>query len=205
MSYNFNDLKTSISAHRSIWLLAAVYVGGFLYLGIWSHWNGVTFIPVDEKNIVGYLTPLILTAALIERAVEVAITPWRDPDADDKASKVKVASDSVKANVTDDQAKQELADSKNDLNQYRGKTRQYAYAVAVALSAVAVTAGVRALWPLLQPDNVTHQVTFPGGDPQANFFCRYDMVLTTLLLAGGAAGLHAPINGFTSFFEKKNP
>jgi hypothetical protein len=83
------------------------------------------------------------------------------------------------------------------LNQYKGKTRQYAYAIAVALSVLAVTAGVRTLWPLLDTSKVV-----PAD--QLNFFRWYDMVLTTLLLAGGAAGLHAPINAFTSFFEKKS-
>lgn len=142
------------------------------------------------------MTPLLLTATLIERAVEVVITPWRDPDADDKSNKVAAAAAQVEAGVDNAQATLEARTS--DLNEYTGKTRQYAYAIAVALSVLAVTAGVRTLWPLLD----TSKVVPPPA--QLNFFRWYDMLLTTLLLAGGAAGLHAPINAFTSFFEKNS-
>lgn len=190
------DVKDSVKEYPSIWLLSITFVAGFVFLQFWSGWNGLTFIKVDATNLVGYLTPLLLTATLIERAVEVVITPWRDPDADDKSNKVAAAAAQVEAGVDNAQATLEARTS--DLNEYTGKTRQYAYAIAVALSVLAVTAGVRTLWPLLD----TSKVVPPPA--QLNFFRWYDMLLTTLLLAGGAAGLHAPINAFTSFFEKNS-
>jgi hypothetical protein len=195
MDMKIGDVANSLKEHPSVWLLSVTFVAGFIYLKFWSSWNGIAFIKVDATNIVGYLTPLLLTAALIERAVEVVITPWRDPEADDKAIKVATAAAQVKAG--DANAQNALNTNAGDLNQYKGKTRQYAYAIAVALSVLAVTAGVRTLWPLLDTSKAV-------PTDQLNFFRWYDMVLTTLLLAGGAAGLHAPINAFTSFFEKKS-
>ncbi len=194
---NFDHLAAASKKNPAPWLLAATFVAGFVYLLVWSHWNGVTFINVNAGNIVGYLTPLILTAALIERAVEVVITPWRDPDADTKITKLAAVKAKAEKDGATDNDQDAVTASAGDLNQYRGKTRQYAYAIALALSVLAVTAGVRTLWPLLQS---------PGTilEAQANFFRWYDMVLTALLLAGGAAGLHAPINAFTGFFEKSN-
>jgi hypothetical protein len=192
---SLSDVKKSVGDHPSVWLLAIVFVAGFVYLLKWSCWSGISFINVNATNIVGYLTPLLLTAALIERAVEVVITPWRDPEADDKTSKVAAAKDQAgKSDATDDDQKT-LADNTSDLNQYKGKTRQYAYAIAVALSVFAVTAGIRTLWPLLDTSKPV-----PAG--QLDFFRWFDMVLTTLLLAGGADGLHAPINRFVSFFRE---
>jgi len=36
---------------------------------------------------------------------------------------------------------------------------------------------------------------------QLGAFTVFDVILTAALLAGGADGLHAPINAFTSFFD----
>jgi hypothetical protein len=192
---NIRDLGNSIKKNPGVWLLALVFVLGLVYLLYNSHWNGLHFVNVTSSNLLGYLTPLILTAALIERAVEVVISPWRDPDADTKTSAVKAAAVKAKAPNADANAQQTLKTNTDALNEYRGKTRQYAFAIAVALSVLAVTAGIRTLWPLLD------QTQAPPAD-QLNYFRWYDMVLTALLLAGGANGLHAPINAFTSFFEK---
>ncbi len=191
------DLKNSLTAHGGAWALVAALAGGFYYLLRWSHWDALPFIKVDATNLIGYLTPLILSAALIERAVEVVISPWRDPDANAKMTQVIVAKAKAAKDTATDEDQHQVTTSAGDLNQYKGKTRQYAYAIALALGVAAVTAGVRTLWPLLD----TKAMPASPVD-QLNYFRWYDMVLTSLLLAGGAAGLHAPINAFTSFFQK---
>lgn len=189
--------------HLSIWVLALVFVGalGFLfYFNNWN-WNQLVF-NVDQISIYIKLTPLVLLAGLIERAVEVVITPWRDPAADDMTSKMVQAKAQVaKPGATDDD-QQALADCSSDLNKYTGKTRQYAYAIALGLSTCAAVAGIRTLWPLLSL-NANGQPAFPIGAQQLIFLHWYDLLLTTLLLTGGAAGLHAPINGFVTWAEKK--
>jgi len=200
---NIFDVRKSVLEHPSIWLLALTGVGGFVYLWVSNYWGftAITF-KVDQSNLVSYLAPLLVTSALIERAVEVVISPWRDKDADHKTNKVAAATVAVTATAGDPAALQLLADTKCDLTEYTGKTRQYAYAIALALSVVAVVAGIRTLWPMLPVDVVTGQSKFPGDAGQRYFFNLFDQALTALLLAGGAAGLHAPINGITSFFEK---
>lgn len=200
---NLSDVKMSIREHPSAWLLAFTLAAGCIYLWWTSRWGfGAVTFNVNQNNILGYLTPLLVTAALIERAVEVAISPWRDPDADKKSSTVKAARKLAEANAADPAASQNLTNVTNDFHEYTGKTRRYAYAIAVALSVFAVVAGIRTLAPMLGPDAATHPPVFPGNGGQRYYFDLYDQVLTTLLLAGGAAGLHAPINGITSFFAQ---
>lgn len=192
-----SDLKSSLTVHGGAWALFAAFAGGFFYLLRWSHWDAVPFVKVDATNLIGYLTPLILSAALIERAVEVVISPWRDPEANAKITRVTVAKAKAAKDTATQEDRDQVTTSAGDLDQYKGKTRQYAYAIALALGVAAVTAGVRTLWPML---DTTAMPASPVD--QLNYFRWYDMVLTSLLLAGGAAGLHAPINAFTSFFEK---
>jgi len=203
---NLSDVKMSIREHPSTWLLACTLAAGYIYLWWTSHWGfGAVTFNVNQNNILGYLTPLLVTSALIERAVEVVISPWRDPDADMKSSQVKTARKISEANAADLTASQNLVAATNDFHQYTGKTRRYAYSIAVAFSVFAVVAGIRTLAPMLGPDAATHPPVFPGNGGQRYYFDLYDQVLTTLLLAGGAAGLHAPINGFTSFFAQSKP
>jgi hypothetical protein len=189
--------------HVSIWVLAVTFVAGlgFLYYFNQWNWNPLQF-NVDQISIYVKLTPLVLLAGLIERAVEVVITPWRDPDADDMTSKmVQAKAQAAQPGATDDD-QQAMADTVSDLNKYTGKTRQYAYSIALALSVCAAVAGIRTLWPLLSLDKAGVP-TFPISAQQLTFVHWFDLVLTALLLTGGAAGLHAPINGFITWIEKK--
>lgn len=197
---NYQTVLQSVENHTGGWLLLITIIGGLAWL-MRSHWNSVQFQNINASNIVGYLTPLILTAGLIERAVEVVISPWRDAEADKKQNTVNVATTLASAAPGDPGSVATLKDATDEFAHYTGQTRRYAYALALAFSVMAVTAGVRALWPLLDPNAVSGK-TIPVD--QLNYFRWYDMVLSTLLLAGGAAGLHAPINAFTSFFQKNS-
>ena len=127
------------------------------------------------------------------------ISPWRDQKADGKQTVVNNASTSASAAPDNAGASASLQTATDDLSQYRGQTRRYAYAIALGLSVIAVTAGVRALWPMLDTNSLRSVPT-----DQQNYFRWFDMLVSTLLLAGGAAGIHAPINALTSFFEKNS-
>lgn len=197
--------KTSVFPlleHFSFVLLTIVFLGilGFLYFFNRWGWQQLPFGNLNQLSIYTNLAPLMLLAGLIERAVEVVITPWRDPDADEKSSKLAQAKNqAAKPGATSDD-QQALADTQSDLNQYTGKTRQYAYAIALILSVCAATAGIRTIWPLVD----TSAFKTPAFSAQQIVFVHwFDLLLTTLLLAGGATGLHAPINGFLSWAEKK--
>jgi len=195
--FNYQVLQHSIANHPGSWVLATTFVGSFLHLIYHSHWNAALFQGINASNIIGFLTPLIITAAVIERAVEVLISPWRDQEADKKQNVVNNASTLVAAAPDNTRATDSLLAAADDLSQYTGQTRRYAYALALGFSVVAVTAGMRLLWPMLDASTLK---SIPVD--QQNYFRWFDMLISTLLLAGGAAGIHSPVNAFTSFFEK---
>lgn len=182
-------------------------------IAVWLAWPGVN-IKVDVSTVPTVLAPLMLTALFIERAVEVMISPWRDPGADRKARALKDAQKDTAAIA----AQQSAAD---DYTQYKGKTRRYAFAFALLLGTAAAMVGVRALWPFLDGPNdlyiASSTSTVNGSEtlvkaqgnpindksnPHAKgAFIVVDVVLSALLLAGGANGIHSVVTAFTSFFD----
>jgi hypothetical protein len=197
--FNYEALKKSIVNHPGAWVLAVAFAGGFFYLLDRSHWNAAIFQRITADNILGFLMPAVVTSAIIERAVEVVVSPWRDPEADKRQNAVNNASTLLSAAPDNTNAAESLQAATDDLSQYTGQTRKYAYALAVAFSVMAVTAGVRVLWPMLDATAVQN---LPVG--QQDYFRWFDMLISALLLAGGAAGIHAPINAITSFFQKNS-
>lgn len=197
--FNYEGLQQSIAVYPGAWLLVTVFVGGFFYLMYRSHWNAAVFQNINPSNVLGFLTPLIVVSAVIERAIEVVISPWRDKDGDQKVNAVQAVSTLVAAAPDSVAAVSTLQDATDDLAQYTGQTRRYAFALAVGLSAMAVTSGVRVLWPMLDANVLK---TLPTD--QQDYLRWFDMLLSTLLLAGGAAGIHAPITAITSFFQKSS-
>lgn len=196
--FNYQSLGRLITRYPGACVLVLVYIAGLLWLALRSHWNSAPFLNINAGNIVGYLTPLIVASAFIERAVEVVISPWRDKEGDLKTNKVQTASTLMAAAPAPAQAA-DLQAANDDLAQYTGQTRRYAFALAFAFSLMAATAGVRVLGPLL---DVNAMKTVPVD--QQNYLRWYDMLLSTLLLAGGAAGIHAPITAITGFFQKNS-
>lgn len=196
--FNYESLGDLIAKYPGRWVLVLTYIGGFLWLVYKSHWNAALFQNISATNIVGFLTPLIVTSAIIERAVEVVISPWRDRDGDQKVTRVQTASTLLAASPDPDQAVN-LQAATDDLAEYTGQTRRYAFALAFAFSIMATTAGVRVLSPMLDPASLK---AIPLD--QQNYLRWYDTLLSTLLLAGGAAGIHAPVSAITGFFQKNS-
>jgi hypothetical protein len=179
-------------------------------------WPGIN-IKVDYNTVPTVLAPLLLTAMFIERAVEVLISPWRDPGADQKARALKNARTNQAA-VASQQA------ATDDYIQYKGKTRRYAFAFALLLGTAAAMVGIRALWPFLDDPNgkffaatvstvngvetVSKAQGNPINDPlnhrERKAFIVVDVVLSALLLAGGANGIHSVVTAFTSFFDNSS-
>lgn len=194
-------------------LVVLAGIVGVVVLAIVLTWPGIN-IKVDYTTVPTVLAPLMLTAMFIERAVEVLISPWRDPGADQRARVLKDAKGKTAAVAS----QQEAA---NDYIQYKGKTRRYAFAFALLLGAAVAMVGIRALWPFLDDANgkfvaattsVANGVTTaskaqgnPINDPQNHHakaaFIVVDVVLSALLLAGGANGIHSLVTAFTSFFD----
>jgi hypothetical protein len=142
---------------------------------------------VTLQNLTPLLAPLVMASAVVERAVEILISPWRDPD----ASKLVTALAIEKAAASPDP--EAVKKASNALDEYKGQTQRYASGTSLTLSALAALAGVRALGPFAN-------LSATPAD-QHEFFTCVDMVLTTALLAGGADGIHSIVNAITSFAD----
>ena len=123
---------------------------------------------VDLSDITSKLTPLLLGAAFIERAVEVIITPWRDEGAAHLEARLAAAPDD--AGVT------------RAYTTYKARSRRLAYGLAMLLGLCASVAGLRGLGSFVDG-------ALPSGR-QADWLRAVDLLLTAAVLAGGADGVH---------------
>ena len=182
---------------RNSLLLASfmVVILGLTTFAIWLRWEGVG-LSVKVSNIASLLAPLVFAAAIIERAVEILVSPWRDA----QASKLERIVSAIEARspdpVTSAQNAAELKAASDALDEYRGETQKYAFGVSLALSILAAMVGVRALDPFL--DNAKFHAT---SHSQQIYFLSLDVALSAALLAGGADGIHSVVNSVTSFFD----
>ena len=140
-----------------------------------------TFSDGGLQNIAVVLSPLVLIALFIERAVEVVISSWRDHDADVLEQKLKAATDGGDA--------VSIQHAQLNLNRYKLDTRRLSFIVSLMLALVAGLVGVRAISPLVD------------AGAQGLWFRRFDIVITGLLLAGGADGIHKIVTTFTTFLD----
>jgi hypothetical protein len=169
-------------------LAAAGSAAGALWLS-----PQIRFLSGKDLDLARALTPLAMAAIFIERAVEVLVSPWREADAATLENAVKAAAAASASPATDS----DVQDLKDDLNQYRGTTKQVAFLLAFVLSLIAALVGVRAIGPFLA-DNGLNALT----PVQRELFSGYDVLLTAILLPGGADLVHSVFNAFSSVFNK---
>lgn len=190
-----------ISNAKKNWPLLAS--GALAFLGViafrvFLNWDGIS-LTVRLQDLSGLLAPLAFASAVIERAVEILVSPWRDAGAS-KLSKAVVA---IQARPADPAAcAQNAADlqaASDALDEYRGDTQRFAFAVSLTLSVLVSMAGVRALGPFADAGKLNDVKLTPSA--QHLFFLVIDVALSAGLLAGGADGIHSVVNAATSFFE----
>lgn len=160
-----------------LWIVAALVVGAAVAATAFSP------LQFDQKalaNLGVVLAPLVAVAAFIERAVEVILTPLRGDTADRMQAEVTAAT----------AAGQDAAALKKRLHDFKLGTRRYAFLLAVSLGIIASLLGVRGL------ENLVSDST-PLSAPAKGF----DVVLTGLLLGGGADGIHKPVKAFTDYMN----
>jgi hypothetical protein len=143
---------------------------------------------LSSAQIINRLVALLIASAFIERAVEVILTPWRA-----KGSEVlKLTRNSAAA--------AERPDCERDLAEYKLDSQRLAFWLSTALGTVVGACGFRALeWLVEAPPTKTlgHLPT------QAQLLAVVDVVLTGLVLAGGADGVHKIIALFTAILDRK--
>jgi len=162
--------------------------------GVCLRWECVS-LSIPVTNIANLLAPLVFAAAVIERAVEILVSPWRDAH----ASKLESALSAMKAASAANPAAQNAADlqaASDALDEYRGETQKYAFGVSLTLSILTAIVGVRVLGPFLDIAKF-HTAT----QAQQLYFLCLDVALSAALLAGGADGLHFIVKAVTTFFD----
>jgi hypothetical protein len=150
---------------------------------------GIAFSTVGFSNIGQVLAPAVLISLFIERATEVVITSWRSPQVQRLQHEMDVATEDARLYA------------QRVLDFYRLETQRIAFVLSFALAVIAALVGVRVLQPLLDPAAVS--ATRGARDQQAQLFWlrNLDILLTGLLMAGGADGIHRIITTFTAFLD----
>ena len=160
----------------------AVLVGGGV-LATFFHPGILTLSQFTADEIVRLFTELGVIALVIERSVEVFITPLRGEKAEHLARARKL----------------DHPEAKTAEIQYRGLTRKIAFLTALALGMAVSTVGVRILSQLVQAEALSDpSKTRPI---QLGFFTLLDILLTGALLAGGSDGMHKLASVFTGHME----
>ena len=163
---------------HSTWVAAGVALVILAFVWGQSYGNEpLRYVPDALQNLSNTFAPLIAIALFIERAVEVLVSTWRDAGAQDLAH---AASTAESADAAQLQRAQAI---------YKTRTRVLAFILSFTLSAITAMAGVRALAPLV------------SNGPRDGVFYALDVVMTALLLAGGADGLHQIVTTFTQFMD----
>ncbi len=193
-------MALTFAAKKNWPLLSAIAIAilGVAVFHEFLNWNGLSF-KIQLTDLTSLLAPLAFASAVIERAVEILISPWRDSD----ASKLEKAVAAIKARPADPAKDQQnaidLANATEALDEYRGVTQRYAFAVSLTLCVLVSIAGVRALGPFA--DTVSFNDPKITSSAQRFFFLSVDVILSTAMLAGGADGIHSLVNAVTSFFN----
>jgi hypothetical protein len=160
-------------------------------IGVWIFgtklkWGSVNMAVTVDK-VASLLAPVVFAAAVVERCVEILISPWRDGEAN-KLEKAVTAAGNDPAAVHAASAA---------LDDYRATTQRHAFGVSLMVSVLVSISGVRALGQFV---TLAVPQTVLSGQQKA-FFDSLDVGLTALLLAGGADGIHSIANAVTTFFE----
>jgi hypothetical protein len=159
-------------------LTAAAYIGVLvLYFKAGSGVAALSFSPDGIQNVGRTLAPLVAMAAFIERAVEIAIATSRGPGTLELKRALAAAEDAEK-----DAARRRL-------DEYKLYTQRYSFAISLGLSLFASMVGVRAVTPLLT------------AQPTNRYYNLFDVLITSLLLAGGCDGIHQVVTTITTMLD----
>ena len=103
----------NLKENRPLYITSGIAVVVLILFTWMSRWRGLT-LSIDPGNVLSAMSPLLLTSAFIERAVEIVISPWRDAGATNLGNIV----DTLKAQVPSADAKA-IADAEASFHQYK--------------------------------------------------------------------------------------
>lgn len=153
-----------------------------IYFNLGNGGQALQFSADGIQNVGATLAPLVAIAAFIERAVEVVIAAARSAG----TLELKRRLDVIPA---DDKAARAAA--QDTLDRYKLHTQRYAFSISLGLSLFASMVGVRCVAPLLARSS---------GAPSRSFNA-FDVIITSLLLAGGCDGIHQIVTTITTALD----
>ena len=183
----------------------------------------------DFDTVIKFLGPAFIASLFVERAVEVVVTTWRKLGREElETSRDELQSDYATANAAPPladqdaentrqaeiaEAKQNLDASKKAIQDYRQDTLQMAVGFNLLFSFVLALVGVRLLiqfFDIPYLDCLTGLEVdvedCPSGQETAQsahtFLVGVDVFITTVIIAGGSAGVHSIVGAITSFADQ---
>lgn len=150
--------------------------------------TGFGFSPGGLSNISQVLAPAVMMALFIERSTEVVITSWRDPQLQ------------ALQHAADGAVGVERVDAQQRVDFYRLETQRLAFMISFSLALITAVVGFRVVQPLLDPEQAK-AVIGARDHSQWIWFSRLDVLITGLLIAGGADGIHTIVSTITAFLD----
>jgi hypothetical protein len=180
------------------WLKAVgpliVIAAAGIVLSVWREPGLIRFWPFSAGEFVQLITPLVLVALFIERALEVFLTAWRGKGSANIGLEIKNAKSRLAQGEAG--AKTDLQNSERTHTDYKSDTQRVAFLAALALGIVVSALGVRGLSLFVDPAAFKEL-----SSSQRTWFNAIDVLLTGALLGGGSEGLHKLVTVFTNFMD----
>lgn len=194
---NAQDSNQLGKGEFGVLLLVLLGVSGFLGF-MSSGFEETQFATGAGDRALTALGTLFIIALFVERAQQVYISAWRKlgrEQIEDKISRLqeKIAEESDPQNGSD--FREELAELKRGLLEYRHRTRQLAFLGGITLGILISLAGPRILAEVVV-------VYGPMGAWQAPIFNGMDILITGGLIGGGSDGIHKLVTLITDFLDK---
>lgn len=168
---------------------------------------------LEFTTVIGLLGPALVASLFVERAVEVVVTTWRKLGRDQKETELSALESEQKAAPSNVNISKTIKDTKSAIVEYRQETLQMAVGFSIAFSFILTLAGVRLLTQFFEIPYIDcltgleiEPEECPSGLDQLKSHFRwltgFDILITTLIIAGGSEGLHSIVSAITSFADK---
>jgi len=171
---------------RRVALAASLVAVAALWLMSRAHYSALAPAAFTLDDAVRRIGTLLVAALFIERAVEVILTPWR-------------AKTSALLELARDQADAaSRAAHERALAEYRATSQRLAFWLASGMGTLVAVGGLRGLAWLVGEPTASPVAGLPA---QRTFFRLIDVLLTGMVIGGGADGVHKIVLFVTDILE----
>jgi hypothetical protein len=177
-------------------IIHLVLIAIALSLPLWLTPGSLTVKPFGPADVSRLLAFPLLVALFLERALEVFVNTWRDPQAEKLDLEVKDAQAKLTAAPADGSAISAVKTASQKQIDYRSDTRRMALWSALVMGLVVSAVGVRTLQALVDSASLQSLGTY-----QRDAFLLLDVFLTGGLIAGGSEGIHKLTQVYSDFMD----